>query len=143
MSIYLIDTENVQTRFTQLIPELNQNDSIILFMIKGRHCISLHIDDIVAINKKNIGMSIIDCFNGKAKKNALDFQLVSYLGYMISKQDRLQYVIVSNDNGFDPVVEFWKDHLNIDIERIAISTISPTSRWPSPRPTPRLPATIL
>lgn len=68
MSIYLIDTENVQTRFTQLISELNQNDSIILFMIKDRHCISLHIDDIVEINKKNVDISIVDCFNGKAKK---------------------------------------------------------------------------
>lgn len=121
MSIYLIDTENVQTRFTQLIPDLDQSDSIILFMIKDRHCISLHIDDIVEINKKNIDISIVDCFNGKAKKNALDFQLVSYLGYMISKQNKQRYVIVSNDSGFDPVVEFWKSRLNIDIERIAIN----------------------
>lgn len=123
MSIYLIDTENVQTRFTQLIPELNQNDSIILFMIKDKHCISLHIDDIVEINKKNIDISIVDCFNGKAKKNALDFQLVSYIGYLVcnNRDNHQPLKIVSNDCGFDPVVDFWQDR-GIDICRIALSS---------------------
>lgn len=121
MSIYLIDTENVQTRFTQLIPELNQNDSIILFMIKDRHCISLHIDDIVKINKKNVDISIVDCFNGKAKKNALDFQLVSYIGYLVcnNRDNHQSLKIVSNDCGFDPVVEFWQDR-DIDICRVSL-----------------------
>lgn len=123
MSIYLIDTENVQTRFTQLIPELNQNDSIILFMIKDRHCISLHIDDIVEINKKNIDISIVDCFNGKAKKNALDFQLVTYIGYLVcnNRDNHQSLKIVSNDCGFDPVVSFWKDR-DTDICRISLNS---------------------
>jgi len=122
MSIYLIDTENVQTRFTQLIPELNQNDSIILFMIKDKHCISLHIDDILTINKKNIDISIIDCFNGKAKKNALDFQLVSYIGYLVcnNRDNHQPLKIVSNDCGFDPVVVFWQDR-GIDICRVSLN----------------------
>ena len=123
MSIYLVDTENVQTRFTQLIPELNQNDSIILFMIKDRHCISLHIDNIVEINKKNIDISIVDCFNGKAKKNALDFQLVTYIGYLVcnNRDNHQPLKIVSNDCGFDPVVDFWKDR-GIDICRINLNS---------------------
>lgn len=123
MSIYLIDTENIQTRFTQLISELNHYDSIILFMIKDRHCISLHIDDIVAINKKNIDMSIIDCFNGKAKKNALDFQLVSYIGYLVcnNRDNHQSLKIISNDCGFDPVVDFWQDR-GIDICRINLNS---------------------
>lgn len=92
-----------------------------LFMIKDKHSISLHIDSIINLSEKNISIKAIDCCSGKAKKNALDFQLVSYLGYMISKQDRQRYVIVSNDSGFDPVVEFWKTFLNIDVERIAVN----------------------
>ena len=119
MSIYLIDTENVQTKFVQLIDSLDSGDTIMLFMIQDKHNMSLHIDDILNIKQKNITIEVIDCYSGKAKKNALDFQLVSYLGYMVSNQDRQRYVIVSNDSGFDPVVEFWKDRLNIDIERIA------------------------
>jgi len=122
MSIYLVDTENVQTRFTQLIPELNQNDSIILFMINDRHCISLHIDDILAINKKNINISVIDCFSGKAKKNALDFQLVSYIGYFVcnNRDNHQPLKVVSNDCGYDPVVDFWQDR-GIDVCRISLN----------------------
>lgn len=120
MAIYLINTENVQTKFVQLIDGLNNEDTIMLFMNK-EHNMSLHIDDVLNINSKNVTIEIVDCCSGKAKKNALDFQLVSYLGYIISKQGKQRYVIVSNDSGFDPVVEFWKDRLNIDIERIAIN----------------------
>lgn len=92
-------------------------------MIKDRHCISLHIDDIVAINKKNIDISIIDCFSGKAKKNALDFQFVSYIGYLVcnNRDNHQSLKIVSNDCGFDPVVDFWQDRC-IDICRIALNS---------------------
>lgn len=123
MAIYLIDTENVQARFTQLISELNQNDSIILFMMKDKRHLSLQIDDIVELNKKNIEIQIIDCFSGKAKKNALDFQLVSYIGYLVcSNRDNHQSLkIVSNDCGFDPVVDFWKDR-GTDICRISLNS---------------------
>lgn len=121
MSIYLIDTENVQTKFVQLIDSLDSGDTIMLFMIQDKHNMSLHIDDILNMKQKNITIEVIDYYSGKAKKNALDFQLVSYLGYIISKQGKQRYVIVSNDCGFDPVVEFWKSFLNIDIERIAIN----------------------
>lgn len=121
MAIYLIDTENVQTKFVQLIDRLNNEDTIMLFMNKDKHNMSLHIDDVLNINSKNVTIEIVDCCSGKAKKNSLDFQLVSYLGYIISKQGNQRYVIVSNDSGFDPVVEFWRTFLNIDIERIAIN----------------------
>lgn len=123
MAIYLIDTENVQTRFTQLISDLNQNDSIILFMMKDKHHLSLQIDDIIEINKKNIDISIVDCFSGKAKKNALDFQLVSYIGYLVySNKDNPQSLkIISNDCGFDPVVDFWKDR-GTDICRVSLKS---------------------
>lgn len=123
MSIYLIDTENVQTRFIQLIPKLSQNDSIILFMMKDKHHLSLKIDDAIAINKKNIEISVIDCFSGKAKKNALDFQLVSYIGYLVcnNRDNHQSLKIVSDDCGFDPVVDFWKDR-GIDICRVNLNS---------------------
>ena len=46
----------------------------------------------------------IKCFEGS---NALDFQLVSELGYRLSQNADREYVIVSNDTGFDAAVRYW------------------------------------
>lgn len=43
-------------------------------------------------------------------KNALDFQLSSYLGMLIGQeQGNANYYIVSNDKGYDCICEFWKE----------------------------------
>jgi hypothetical protein len=48
--------------------------------------------------------------------NALDFQLVTYLGYLIAKDPMGQYLIISYDRGFEYVVNFWrKDGLCIGL----------------------------
>ena len=49
---------------------------------------------------------MILCYAGK---NGLDFQMVSYLGYLIKTAPKSEYIIVSNDTGFDAVVKFWSD----------------------------------
>ena len=49
---------------------------------------------------------MIKCNPGK---NGLDFQLVSYLGYLLKTASKSNYVIVSNDCGFDAVVRFWQE----------------------------------
>ena len=42
-------------------------------------------------------------------KNALDFQLTSYLGYLIGQYGiETNYYIVSKDKGFEAVCDFWK-----------------------------------
>lgn len=60
-----------------------------------------------------------ECFEGN---NALDFQLVSYLGYLMKNNelDDTEYLIMSNDTGFDPVVNFWKTR-NVSIRRINVN----------------------
>ena len=43
-------------------------------------------------------------------KQSLDLVLVSYLGYLIgSKPQELQFEIISNDNGFQKVADFWNN----------------------------------
>ena len=45
-------------------------------------------------------------------KNALDFQLATYLGYLICEQQREgihpDYFIVTKDNGFTSLMVYWK-----------------------------------
>ena len=49
---------------------------------------------------------MISCYPGK---NGLDFQLVSYLGYLLKSAGKTEYIIISNDMGYDCVIHFWKE----------------------------------
>lgn len=40
-----------------------------------------------------------------AGKNALDFQLSYYAGYLMARQPEARFVVVSNDKGYDPMLE--------------------------------------
>ncbi|WP_368922158.1 PIN domain-containing protein, partial [Comamonas aquatica] len=37
-------------------------------------------------------------------KNALDFQLSYYAGYLMARQPEAQFVVVSNDKGYEPML---------------------------------------
>ena len=70
------------------------------------------------MNAKN-KPKFIRCYEGS---NALDFQLVSYLGYQLRSKNTDEMVIVSNDTGFDAVVHFWSEQ-NRAITRLTSSNI--------------------
>ena len=57
----------------------------------------------------------IKCFEGS---NALDFQLVTQLGYLLCENQENRYVIVSNDTGFDAAVRYWKQR-NMPVQRLS------------------------
>ena len=40
---------------------------------------------------------------------SLDFQLVSYLGFLMKTGAKTQYIIISNDTGYDAMIRFWSD----------------------------------
>ena len=56
---------------------------------------------------------------GTGAKNALDFQLSSYLGYMIAKGEKTEdrFYIVSKDTGFNRLVDFWVER-GVTVKRI-------------------------
>lgn len=59
------------------------------------------------INSCKAHFNLTEVKTGKA--NALDFQLVSYLGYLIAMAPKGNYFIVSQDKGFKSAITFWKD----------------------------------
>lgn len=101
---YLVDTENVGTIWNLLLRPLSKQDNLILFYTENSPGISYF--DLDAIIKENKTFELISCNKGK---NALDFQLISYLGYLLKSAAKTEYTIISNDTGYDPVVKFWKD----------------------------------
>lgn len=102
--VYLIDTENVGTAWKDILPIKNSIDQILLFYTENSPYISYA--DLGVILQYPNAFEMIKCNTGK---NGLDFQLVSYLGYLLKTASKSNYIIVSNDTGFDSVVKFWQE----------------------------------
>ena len=102
--VYLVDTENVGTAWKEILPQKSQKDVIILFYTE--HSPGISYMDLNVIREYPLSFDMILCYAGK---NGLDFQMVSYLGYLIKTAPKSEYIIVSNDTGFDSVVRFWSD----------------------------------
>ena len=100
--VYLVDTENVGSAWKELLPQKNVKDVIILFYTE--HSPGISYADLNLIREYPSSFDMILCYPGK---NGLDFQMVSYLGYLIKTAPKTEYIIVSNDTGFDSVVKFW------------------------------------
>ena len=100
--VYLVDTENVGTAWKDLLPQRNGKDLIILFFTENSPGISYY--DLDTIRQYPDSFEMVECVTGK---NGLDFQLVSYLGYLIKSAPKTDYIIVTNDTGYDAVVKFW------------------------------------
>lgn len=81
MSYYLIDFENVRTDGVKKLEEIKNGDTIAIFY--SENCKNITLDVIENLTKYNVRIS---CFKAKlGTKNALDFQLSSYLGYIIGQ----------------------------------------------------------
>ncbi len=102
--VYLVDTENVGTAWKELLPQKGAKDMIILFYTENSPGISYV--DLNVIRAYPSSFDMVLCYPGK---NGLDFQMVSYLGYLIKTAPKTEYVIISNDTGYDAAVKFWRD----------------------------------
>lgn len=103
--IYLIDFENVHSDGLKGIEQLGKKDKCYIFYSEHAGVLTFNMH-------KRITESKADIFYVEAQvgmKNALDFQLVSYLGYMIREAPEEDYCIISNDKAFELVGRFWQD----------------------------------
>ena len=146
---FLVDSENVNDNWLMLFDMADEDDEIVVFYTKkSPHMSYMSVIRLIENNKINIRFE--ECYEGT---NALDFQLVSYMGYLMGGggacsensckhtsgsteiQDNTkpynnnssdtpivantvdvsaascadEYIIMSNDTGYDPAVRFWKD----------------------------------
>ena len=98
---YLIDTENIGSAWTEVLPLMGRNDEILLFYTVNSPGIPYR--DLQQIMSHLDQMELIPCNTGR---NGLDFQLSSYLGYLLRSSTKTQYVILSKDTGYDPLIQF-------------------------------------
>lgn len=126
---FLVDSENVNDNWLMLFDMADENDEIIVFYTKKSPHMS-YMSVIRLMENNSINVRFEECYEGT---NALDFQLVSYMGYLMGRNDTHsesnssatpivtdtadvsaascadEYIIMSNDTGYDPAVRFWKD----------------------------------
>ena len=117
-TIYLIDTENVRTVWTLLLDRMTENDKIYVFYTANSG--NIKYEDLNGVISSGKNVELIQCHTGK---NGLDFQLVSYLGYLIRNNENADYCIISDDSGYDAVIKFWEGR-DVDVMRKTAAQIS-------------------
>lgn len=115
MKMYFVDYENINGK--SLKPTLDISRGDIVFIFYTNACRNISDSTIKLIGDKGGFLKTFKVKNGV--RNALDFQLSSYIGYIISKNFFANYklIIVSGDKGYDVVCDFWRKR-DINIQRI-------------------------
>lgn len=112
MAIYLIDYENTGVKGLHGIERLREDDLVIIFY--GPKTGAVPFDEHVRISTAASHVEYIK--TTKTAKNYLDFQLTTYLGYLVAQTAVRIFRIVSKDSGYDSVVDFWGKK-GMDIKR--------------------------
>ncbi len=131
--IFLIDFENVSDNALAGIENLDNSNRLIVFYSQqaGKISINTHL----LLEKSDVIKEYIPVKSGG--KNALDFQLSTYLGYLVQQNKDEHFVIVSKDTGFDYVCSFWKER-NIKIQRavnVKLEKSQKSKQTTQPKPT--------
>ena len=124
----LIDWENVQPKGDELRVLVPEGSDVWLFhgpqqkVDRSSHLLAFGIDKVTLVPRTGKG------------KNALDFQLSYYIGYISASQPQERFVVVSNDAGYDPMLEHARE-LGFDARRCGFcrTPVLPAISPPKPK----------
>lgn len=115
MAYYLVDYENVMSAGLNGLHELTENDTVIIFYSENSDKLTFETHCQLIETKSAVQYQKAEC----GTKNALDFQLASYLGYLISNTSTAEdkrYYIITKDNGFSVLKKYWtQKNIYVDI----------------------------
>jgi hypothetical protein len=107
VATYLVDYENKSQKGDDNglagIEDLRDADKVVVFLGK-RSVVPAAVLD-AAVNKSRAQVVFEKC--KRSAKNYLDFQLSSYLGFVLGSTNETQVCIVSSDKGYAAVVDLW------------------------------------
>lgn len=110
--LYLVDYENTNSNGLHGIDTLDASNHVIIMYGNTQTSIPLEYHQLLMKSKATIEEMRME----KTGKNYLDFQLSTYVGYLIGTGEYKEIVIVSGDTGYDSIVSFWQ-HRNVKISR--------------------------
>lgn len=114
MAIYLVDFENIGYNGLKGIEKLPEGDQVHLFYSSNADKLTFDIHLCINASKARVFYYKVET----GAKNALDFQLATYLGSLTAANPDENYFIVSNDDGFHYIIQFWKQR-SVDIQQIS------------------------
>jgi len=101
---YLVDYENVHKAGLNGVEELKKTDTVYIFYSENADSLSFELHHYLENAKAAVHYIKVDTDG----KNALDFQLSTYIGFLIGRNEHCKCYIVSNDKGYLNVQDFWK-----------------------------------
>ncbi len=116
--IFLVDYENTRAAGFAGVDALGKNDEVYIFFSEHVAVLPFAVlPDLLASKAK---IDIRKVFVGT--RNALDFQLSSFLGFRACSMNEKEkantvFVIVSHDNGYDVLIPFWQETAGVSISR--------------------------
>ena len=116
MTVYLVDMENIPHAWAKLLDACGAGDRFVLFYTEQVSQVPITLME--KVTQSQAAMDYVKCHSGP---NGLDFQLVTEMGFRIARDPESEYVIVSQDHGFDVVVDYWADR-NIRTKRAVFSS---------------------
>ena len=123
---YFIDSENVGDNWIALLQKASADDTILVYYtMKSPH---MNYRNIILLKESDKEVTFIECNYGN---NALDFQLCTDLGYRVHDIGDGEFIIVSNDTGYDAVVRFWRKR-GVSVKRIKGNACSTVEAYEEP-----------
>ena len=118
MGYYLVDYENVKKDGLNGIDMLMKEDTVCIFYSENADTITFDMHRRINESKANVIFQKVEV----GTKNALDFQLATYLGYLIAKNESgMEYYVVSKDTGFNALCSYW------EAQKISVSMVADVS----------------
>ncbi len=117
---FLIDYENVNYAGLEGTEFLEKEDIVSFFYSES--C-----DKIIAYRMKDIeesGCTFEICKLKNVRKNGLDFYIASKVGEIFAMDRNARIAIISGDNGFQAVMDYWRPRLSVPNQLIKRKTIA-------------------
>ena len=112
MAVYLVDFENVHSEGLTGVEKLGENDECYIFYSVNACSLSFDLHQKIIESKAKFYYKMVDAHG----KNALDFQLVTFLGYLVAKHPDEHFYVVSGDKMFCCATDYWcKENVDADV----------------------------
>lgn len=106
-TVYLIDSENVADHWVGHIKLNGSLDKVIIFWSRNSRGISLCLMETFLKEYPREQIEFVECYTGG---NSMDFHIVTKLGQMTARPTKTHFVIVSDDTGYDGVINHLYDN---------------------------------
>ena len=108
----LVDSENVGSYWLDMYDQEKENDDdydAVVIVLYTDFTPYMSYEDCFRLAENRDRFIPIKCYAGEKAASALDFQLVSIAVFLMKEYSESEYIILSKDKGYDPMVRFWQD----------------------------------